>query len=461
MKHSPEPSSLPQGRTRRLLMEHAAQTGHSLESDEPDALIAAIESLNAEGILNLLGELSPPASDSEARDDQRTRIQLDSALMKLEKADASARMQAESLSHLNHDVRGMMTGCLGMLELLGSTDLDEEQSRYVETMGGSAHSVLRILGDSLDYSKLDARALELRSAPLELPRLLEELVATHRPRAQAKALQLQISIQKEVPDWIEADETRLRQVIGNLLENALKFTSEGEVVLSAEVRGTKADGPAELAITVSDTGIGIANERLPEVFHPYVQIQRGVGTGGFQGVGLGLAIVKNLVSLMGGSVDATSRLGEGTRFKIALPLNVVAVAETEEAPLASASAPGSRRSVLVVEDDVVNQTFTAVAAERLGFDVHLAANGKEAVELASLHFYDAILMDIAMPVMDGMEATRQIRALDFTQREARIIAVTGHVFEQDQQKYREAGMDGFLAKPFGMKDLEQALEKAS
>jgi len=232
-------------------------------------------------------------------------------------------------------------------------------------------------------------------------------------------------------------------------------------VLSAEVRGTKADGPAELAITVSDTGIGIANERLPEVFHPYVQIQRGVGTGGFQGVGLGLAIVKNLVSLMGGSVDATSRLGEGTRFKIALPLNVVAVAETEEAPLASASAPGSRRSVLVVEDDVVNQTFTAVAAERLGFDVHLAANGKEAVELASLHFYDAILMDIAMPVMDGMEATRQIRALDFTQREARIIAVTGHVFEQDQQKYREAGMDGFLAKPFGMKDLEQALEKAS
>jgi CheY-like chemotaxis protein len=345
-----------------------------------------------------------------------------------------------------------------MCHLLLDTSLNAEQREFAETINHSAQSLLALINDVLDFSRIEAGKLSIERAPIDLADLVEEVSQLMRVRASQKGLRLTTEYPVGVPRGFYGDALRIRQILINLVGNAVKFTHEGAVRIQVEVEPVE-ERQHRLRICVLDSGIGIAAEKLNAVFDKFTQADVST-TRRYGGSGLGLSISRSLAELMGGSITATSAEGEGSEFTLHLLLEEAeeaAVAEKKRSRM-SLRPLSDRLEVLLVEDNLVNQKLAVRLLERLGCQVEVAASGGEALRCLGDRDYDLVLMDCQMPEMDGYETTRRIRERERGTRRIPIVAITANAMESDLEKCIESGMDSYLTKPIDLIKLREALE---
>ena len=374
----------------------------------------------------------------------------------------AANEKERFFANMSHEVRTPMNGIFGMVNLLLELDLDPVQREHLETIHSSSESLLNILDDILDYAKLNAKEMQLKPRPFELQKLIREVLLVYKANADSRHIGLSATICKSLPETFLADDLRLKQVLLNLMSNAIKFTDSGEV--SVTVRGHRKAGREQLLFQVRDTGIGIDEEAGAWLFVPFRQIDSEKPRC-HSGTGLGLAISKNLVELMGGRIWFESEPGRGTTFFFTVDYGIPSEQSGDfvcrrflPPPEALPVRENGRSRVLLVEDNSVNQKVARLTLEQLGCDVTVAANGQEAVDLAEGPLpFDLILMDVNMPVMDGFAATAAIRRLDHRNASAPIVAMTGMVFDEDRARCLAAGMNDIITKPFAINDFRLCL----
>jgi signal transduction histidine kinase/ActR/RegA family two-component response regulator len=378
-----------------------------------------------------------------------------------EEALSASRAKSEFLANMSHEIRTPMNGVMGMTTLLQQTPLSPTQRDYLGTIRASGEALLKLINDILDFSKMESGRVEIERAPFELAAVLRESLEIISPLAARQGLALRHDIAPGVPEALVGDAARTRQVLVNLLGNAVKFTTHGEVRLSLSARPLE-DGRWEACFAVADTGAGIAPEDLSRLFLTFHQIE-GSLTRRYGGTGLGLAISKRLTELMGGRIWAESTVGRGSAFHFTIVGEAAPSPRRAAAPRQADSDLGSRHPlrILLAEDHPVNQRVMLVLLSHLGYRADLARNGQEVLDALVLQSYDLILMDLQMPEMNGLEATRRIRRELSGDRQPRIVAVTAHVLPGDRERCLAAGMDGFLGKPVQLAELEAALTAAS
>lgn len=360
-----------------------------------------------------------------------------------EAAEAGARAKASFLAMMSHEIRTPMNGILGMAGLLRGCALDDEAREYADTIAHSSETLLDVLDSILDFSKLDAERVELEIADCDLARLVSGVIDLMSAGARQKGLTLALCVGNGVPGWVRADPVRLRQVLLNLIGNAIKFTHDGGVTLSLESTAGTQDSP-RIRFIVTDTGIGIDEEARQRLFTEFSQADTSISRR-FGGTGLGLAICRKLVELMGGVISVESAPGRGSRFIVEVPMSPGHPPDPLAAPVAITLPP---LRILVAEDDPTNRKLISVLLDRGGHAVRLAGDGEEAVAAVQAEPFDLVLMDMRMPGVDGLEAARRIRALPDGHARVPIIALTANALREDEAACRAAGMDDYLAKPF-------------
>ena len=373
-------------------------------------------------------------------------------------AELANRVKGEFLANMSHEIRTPMNGVIGLTELALATPAGPEQHGYLETAKSSAQSLLHLLNDILDYSKIEAQKLELECAPFAVDELLTQLTTPLRLKAEGQGLQLTVDLAPEVPKWLLGDQVRLRQILVNLVANAVKFTSAGQVAVV--VRGAPGD-PDRIQFQVSDTGIGVAKDKQQLIFEAFAQAD-GSTTRRYGGTGLGLSITAKLVALMGGSLSLVSELGRGSCFSVVLALPAAtAVSDRTGAAAASAAPPGASLQVLLAEDNPVNQLVARRLLEREGHAVVVAADGAAAVAAYRRQPFDLVLMDLQMPEMDGFEATAAIRRIEaeLGTRTA-VVALTAYASAADRDRCKAASMDGYATKPIQREHLLAEIVRA-
>lgn len=367
-----------------------------------------------------------------------------------ETAEQTERARSAFLASISHEIRTPLNAVIASAELLLASALPETQRSLVETIRVGGESLLAIANNVLDLSKMEAGRLEIVAEPVDVRAIVEAVITLFRRDAERKGLAFTAAIDPALPSLVMTDGTRLRQILINLVSNAIKFTDRGSVLITADVVDPNADQP-QVALAVHDTGIGIAAEQLPRLFQPFTQLDGERTRRG--GAGLGLAISAQLAHVMGGELSVASQPGRGSTFTLRLPVERFAAPET-----APTSELAASLRVLVAEDNAINQQVALHLLRVLGHHVTIVANGREAVQAVQSHPFDVVLMDLQMPEMDGEEATRQIRVLGDQIRQPRIIALTAYAFAGMRERCLAAGMDGFLNKPVRLQDLRQALQ---
>ncbi|HTV49808.1 MAG TPA: PAS domain-containing protein [Steroidobacteraceae bacterium] len=444
----------------------SAQRAH-FERNEPYDL--EVRMRNAAGEyrwIRMRGEADRDAAGRPLRlagsiqDVSEARAARDALIRASEAAQAASRSKSVFLANVSHEIRTPMNGILGMTSLLLDTRLDPEQRDFAETIRASATSLLTVINDILDLSKIEAGKLQVESIEMDLPESVAAVRALLSVQADAKRLRLGLDVHAEVPRLVKGDPQRIRQCLLNLLSNAIKFTQSGEVNTEVTVLGRQ-DGRVLVRFEVRDTGIGIAPEVLPTLFQPFVQADSST-TRHFGGTGLGLSIVRRLVELMGGEIGVASELGKGSRFWFVLPLASVEagasrVTRAKAGPRAAAPRYGGE--VLLVEDNPVNQKVARGFLERLGLRVTLAANGLEALEHFAQRPFALVLIDLQMPVMDGYTATARLRRFEQGRARTPIVALTASAMSGQRERCLESGMDDLITKPLDLKRLQEVLDR--
>ncbi|OEE60861.1 hybrid sensor histidine kinase/response regulator [Enterovibrio norvegicus FF-454] len=371
-------------------------------------------------------------------------------LLEAQKAAENAnRAKSQFLAAMSHEIRTPMNGVLGVLGLLKETPLTDQQQKLVLTARESGELLLAIINDILDFSKMEAGKLTLEKNPFDVFDLFHQTIDIMRPQAEKKNLRLTAKISDSAPQYLIGDGDRIRQVLLNLLSNAVKYTKRGTVTVSLTCNH-QSSTYSQIQIDVVDTGIGIDSSHLPTLFNEFTMAE-GNYDRGHEGSGLGLAICKQIVNLMGGELSVVTEVGKGSVFSFALNLDLAlqddcVVTTPEPLPINASIAKDIR--ILMAEDNPANQIVLRTMLEFSGLSADIVSNGLEAIEAVSSIPYDIVLMDISMPEMDGMEATRRIRALDSEAKNVVIIALTAHAIRGDKEHFLDVGMDDFVSKPF-------------
>lgn len=382
-----------------------------------------------------------------------------------EKAEIATQSKSMFLAGMSHEIRNHMSSIMGISEVLSETKLSKDQKEYIDVIKASSSNLLLIINDILDFSKIEAGQIILEKKVFNLRDLIDEVIAMHEVRIKHTGLYIKTAIQDQIPEKIYGDRTRLSQILINLISNAIKFTDKGGITITveedqefAEAKNSN-DNQKLLKFKVKDTGVGISEQSTIKLFKPFSQthvaIQRESG-----GTGLGLAICKQLIQMMGGDIGVESRLNKGSEFWFTIRF------ETGQAELKKA---GSQEEyiknhnglkILLVEDNILNQQLTTGILGSKGYEVDVAENGKKGLELYKQNNYDIVLMDVQMPVMDGIQATRLIREYESINhfKKSRIIAVTAYSREGERKRLFDAGMDHYLSKPFKAYELIDMIE---
>jgi len=394
----------------------------------------------------------------------------ENAFQRLEKTTAkaleAARLKSEFLANMSHEIRTPMNGVLGMIELISRTPLDAKQTRYLGTLKTSAGGLMSVLNDILDFSKIEAGKMELREETCRVRVLMEEVTELFAPRAELRGVSIQSRVEGDVPTQVEADTERVRQVLSNLVGNAVKFTESGTITVRASVEEYRGQ-LFQLRFEVTDTGIGIDPALQSKLFEAFSQVD-GSLTRKHGGTGLGLAISKQIVGLMKGRIGVTSEPGKGSTFWFVLPLRRLESQASVELPSAlsarslappPSSASGATRKILVAEDNPINQEVMRELLSELGYEAQIVENGVQALEALEQERFPVVLMDCQMPELDGYGAAREIRRREPGSQSIPLIAVTAHAFEGEREKALAAGMNDYVTKPISAAALREVIER--